>query len=801
MPEPEPELQATANLSPVSPAPLHTAPALAVPQLQETVDTIDAMVAAALAPNGAVTEGEPVVDPELLPTGDDENDDVVDDDSFNEAYAEDNATTDATSAPQPTTQPEDDGDDYAKTFDSPIGSEAGDENEEPGSAGDEAQQPPTTTSDSLAEGSSTATANAERPQEQRPAEKTQASSDSTEPADDSVADIQQLVADLTSHPVETSVATDANPTQPTAETVEPSSTLPSSALPSSASLPPRPPISHNTQSYPEKHHPGQPTPSVPGTSITQAAQAPGTYPAALPNVLPGTGSLPPHPSPGLVAPGQPHAPPSYPAHAPGYSSDMPAEDDYQRKWDQFLADERQYMSEAKWDRFPDGSRIFIGNLSSDKVSKRDVFDMFHRFGKLAQISLKSAYGFVQYHTVEEGRAAVDNLEGIEIKGRRIHLEISRAQDKGKKDRGRSPDKGRGRERDSRRGERFNQGRDEYRSGRDASPGRNDYRGRDDQYGRNRNSYDGGRNRRRSRSPDYHRQEKDPYRRRSPSPYSRSRGEEDIDLPRRYGADVPDVQIILEPNVHRDFANWVEMTFKGKGLQTEVMFLHPRIPKEQVIQRQAAEGVHAVVDLDLRAQSLSKVPVKAFDRSQGLNNVRFEQYVDLDPPTAAEVILRAKASGAAKYGQQQYGGYTQPYGGQQPPPAPGYGPPQSHGYPQPPPPQQQPANNPADIAALMSQVDPATLQRLLATMQAPNQSGAPAPAAPAPNGGLDLQAILGSLGGQQPAAPQPPAPQPQYGAGYGAQHAAQQQPPAGAPAGNGDSAAQVQNIMAQLARYR
>jgi hypothetical protein len=36
------------------------------------------------------------------------------------------------------------------------------------------------------------------------------------------------------------------------------------------------------------------------------------------------------------------------------------EDDYQRKWDQFIADERQYMSEAKWDRFPEGSRIFIG---------------------------------------------------------------------------------------------------------------------------------------------------------------------------------------------------------------------------------------------------------------------------------------------------------------------------------------------------------------------------------------------------------------------------------------------------------
>lgn len=100
------------------------------------------------------------------------------------------------------------------------------------------------------------------------------------------------------------------------------------------------------------------------------------------------------------------------------------------------------MSEAKWDRFPEGSRIFIGtrsasgaakdgahifstgNLSSDKVSKRDVFDMFHAFGRLAQISLKSAYGFVQYHTPEEGRRAIDALEGAEVKGRRIREFLS-----------------------------------------------------------------------------------------------------------------------------------------------------------------------------------------------------------------------------------------------------------------------------------------------------------------------------------------------------------------------------------------
>jgi hypothetical protein len=52
--------------------------------------------------------------------------------------------------------------------------------------------------------------------------------------------------------------------------------------------------------------------------------------------------------------------------------------------------------------------------------------MFSRYGRLAQISLKQAYGFVQYHTVAEGQAAMDNLQGIEIRGRKIRKQASLA---------------------------------------------------------------------------------------------------------------------------------------------------------------------------------------------------------------------------------------------------------------------------------------------------------------------------------------------------------------------------------------
>lgn len=287
----------------------------------------------------------------------------------------------------------------------------------------------------------------------------------------------------------------------------------------------------------------------------------------------------------------------------------------------------------------------------------------------------------------------------------------------------------------------------------------------------------------------------------------------LDLPKRFGADVPDVQVLLQAGVSRDFVAWVESAFKAKGLTTHNMFLHPRMPKDQVIQRQAAEGVHAVVDLDMHSQNTGKIPVQAFDRSAGSANVRFDQYVDLDPGIAAEVIMRTKASGAPAYGQT-YGaavpgaGYPQGYGA--PPPASGnpYGAPpqQMGGYP----PQQQHQQHQqqsADIAALIGKVDPATLQQLISTLQPSVHAAASAPPPSIPHaapqaGQPDLQAILSSLsGGNHPAAAPPVAMSAvQYGPPYGAQPPPNAAPPPGPPAG-GESAAQVQNIMAQLARYR
>ena len=60
-----------------------------------------------------------------------------------------------------------------------------------------------------------------------------------------------------------------------------------------------------------------------------------------------------------------------------------------------------------------------GNLSSEKVTKRDIFHVFHTFGDLAQISIKQAYGFVQFLRTEDCMRALEREQGTQIRDKKI----------------------------------------------------------------------------------------------------------------------------------------------------------------------------------------------------------------------------------------------------------------------------------------------------------------------------------------------------------------------------------------------
>jgi len=74
------------------------------------------------------------------------------------------------------------------------------------------------------------------------------------------------------------------------------------------------------------------------------------------------------------------------------------------------------------------NRIYVGNLSQ-KTKQRDVEQLFQRFGKLREVSLKGHFGFVEYEDDRDAEEAVRKLDDIELDGNRIKTEFARDKDK------------------------------------------------------------------------------------------------------------------------------------------------------------------------------------------------------------------------------------------------------------------------------------------------------------------------------------------------------------------------------------
>ncbi|KAI1870362.1 uncharacterized protein JN550_005290 [Neoarthrinium moseri] len=799
----QPEITATADLTPESPKPINLSSPMAVPTLQDQADSLSTMGLSPTldraAPAGTANEAH--VPPSVPSTAQD-----LSSSSTNDALTRD--AVDASQSQAEYTENADEGLGLGQSTQTDAEHTRNSDASNPSSGNAEQDAP---SSDSNAVTSEAVDANAAN-RDASILQPDQASTSGQDPTPSALAPSHPQPAqdatesDATAMPAETSpqdqsaaatsASNDASSTgegidiqalvdkitassaaaEPTTEAINP--TTPGGAS-AQSSLPPKPPASQQPSAADLRAEEIRRFPSnvaqplQQGTSMSYSYPAPGTVADA-----PGYNPSQVYADPGAsmsITPQYGVSPTS--ATNPQSSS---------QRWDDFLKEERKYVSEAKWDRFPDGSRLFIGNLSSERVSKREVFDIFSRYGRLAQISLKQAYGFVQYHTVVEGQAAMDALQGIEISGRKIHLELSRAQKKdGDNDRrGNRGSRGgneRGRDNDRYDGRR----KDGYRP-RSPSPARGGHN-RQDSYGRDRGHWEPPSNysrRGRSRSPGPYTGGN--YRQRSPSPHRRGppTSEADLDIPRRYGGEVPDVQLLLLQEVNRDFVTWVQGAFSQRGLKVDVMFVNPRLPRDLVIQRQVVEGVLAVCELDFRTQGLAKIPLQTYDRSAGRHNTRYDQYQDLDPPIAAEIVLRIKSQ-AQQPSPAGYGGGSYPPGAYASAPQPQYAP-QPH--------QAYPAAAPANLN--LGGLDNATLQKVLSAIQGAPQGGTSAHmGAVAP--GVDVNAVLNALSANGAAA----APSHQQPMAYPGAAAPSIPGNPGAAPGNPADQAHVQNIMAQLSRYR
>ncbi|KAL9099917.1 MAG: hypothetical protein Q9163_004644 [Psora crenata] len=626
---------------------------------------------------------------------------------------------------------------------------------------------------------------------------------------------------------------------------------PIAAFPTPAGLPPRPPPQDEPTIHPNytagqsirSYHnpPTQPAPGAsPSTQPNNSYRPPQNYPPN--NGLSPSGMGPPPPASFQQSPSAQQNSPQQQHHDEfGRNIGRPAQStqaepphsqsgpDRDRAYQEFLRDEAIYVSEGTWDRFPQGSRLFIGNLFTEKVSKRHLFDVFSKYGRLAQISMKNAYGFVQFLDPGCSNRAMVAEEGVELGGRKIHLEVSKPQKNtrnaaataagdsmraGYGRRSRSPDYGRGgpmRGGSQRpgasafdRGQAYNnferRGRDDYRPMRSPSPrgsrGFENYSARNGGLDR----YYGGR-RSRSKSP-HGRGVR--YRSRSPR-HGDIEDEASLPMPRRNPVQVPDVQIILVEESDRTFVGYIQQSFRDRGLRCDVLQLQRGVSLQAVVKRQIVEGVQAVVRILRKSQVTGKIPLQLFDRSSGLDNVRFEDYEELDAGIAADIVVRSKNPDMAPpISATQYpsgSAYTQhqsPYG--QPP---------QHVPPQQIPPQPLPTQQPhftnadPNLANAIASLDAATLQKLLSSMNH-NQPSVQQPQAPQQGQPpQDLAALFNSVAGQTPQPPQAqqgyqPPPPPNQGYPYQAPPQQQQQYPHPTPPGpvhpyaNGQALSQLLN---------
>lgn len=62
------------------------------------------------------------------------------------------------------------------------------------------------------------------------------------------------------------------------------------------------------------------------------------------------------------------------------------------------------------------SRVFIGNLPSEKISRQEVEELFLKFGNVLGVSLHKSYGFVQYDKEDDAKKAVESMNGYLLQG-------------------------------------------------------------------------------------------------------------------------------------------------------------------------------------------------------------------------------------------------------------------------------------------------------------------------------------------------------------------------------------------------
>nr|GMC65581.1 serine/arginine-rich splicing factor RS2Z32-like isoform X1 [Ipomoea batatas]GMD86126.1 serine/arginine-rich splicing factor RS2Z32-like isoform X1 [Ipomoea batatas] len=76
-----------------------------------------------------------------------------------------------------------------------------------------------------------------------------------------------------------------------------------------------------------------------------------------------------------------------------------------------------------------GSRLYVGHLSS-RTRSRDLEDIFAKYGRVRDVDMKRDYAFVEYSDPRDADDAIYRLNGREVDGSRIIVEIAKGVPRG-----------------------------------------------------------------------------------------------------------------------------------------------------------------------------------------------------------------------------------------------------------------------------------------------------------------------------------------------------------------------------------
>uniref|UniRef100_A0A8C5DUT1 Nuclear receptor coactivator 5 n=1 Tax=Gouania willdenowi TaxID=441366 RepID=A0A8C5DUT1_GOUWI len=269
-------------------------------------------------------------------------------------------------------------------------------------------------------------------------------------------------------------------------------------------------------------------------------------------------------------------------------------------------------------------RIFVGNLPTSEMKKKDLEDMFRPYGKVVGVSMFRGFGFVQFEHPEEAEAAKEGHKGRIYKGYKIDVNMAverrnpKAQTqtssprrapnssygdaKDPRPRSRSPIYGH----DSRDGRQPRNGRDGRGSSREGRPGRDHdyrYRGsesrdkdradpRDALYSR---AYRGG-------AEEPYRRKEEPFREPYPDPYAGRREPEGMftrvgerrrnDLYRQYYEELQrrcdtnrpvDCSVIVVNKAQKEYAETVGRKIRDLGMVVDLIFLNTEVSLTQALE--------------------------------------------------------------------------------------------------------------------------------------------------------------------------------------------------------------------------